>query len=137
MIGLHLSAIEIVWIVASLVALYFTRKNYQESRADKEALQPLRNGRLVIANGSLRRDTVRMVKIAVMLLVGGAAAFVPGNPDSLVGYLFTGLLLMFPLLMAYDSAADNFDRRYLLKTHLKQHVPEEGYQQDDAQSGSH
>lgn len=126
-VHLQLNAIELIWFAAVLVAFYFTLRNYLESREDKEALHPLRNGRLVIANGSLRRDRIRMTKIAIMLVMGVWAAFLPGDDLS----PFALLLMTFPVLLAFDSGLDNFDRRRLLKTHSQTGKGYEGDGSDD------
>lgn len=120
----HINTIEALWLLTNLVAFYFTALNYKESRDQKEALHPLRNGRLRIVNGNLRRDRNRLLKIFAMLSVGIWAALTPGEVNNVPGAL---LLLFVPAVLLYDSAADNLDRRALVKKQAEQIQQENGW----------
>jgi hypothetical protein len=121
---LHLNYIEALWLAANAVALYFTALNYTESREQKEALHPLRNGRLIVVNGTLRRDKNRLLKIIAMLAVGVWGALTPGEVQNPVGAF---LLLFIPYLLLFDSAADNRDRRRLVESKKIEVLQEEGW----------
>lgn len=132
MLQFHINYIEALWLLFNVVAFYFTALNYKESRDQKEALFPLRNGRLRIVNGNLRRDRNRILKIIAMLIVGVWGALIPGDVNNILG----GLLLLFlPAILLYDSAADNLDRRALVKHKVQEVYEETQDQQDDREFG--
>lgn len=129
---LHLNLFEALWLLVNVVAFYFTALNYDESKRQKIALHPLVNGRLIIVNGNLRRDRNRLIKILAMIAVGVYAALLPGEVQNPTWIL---VLMLVPAILAYDSVADNRDRRHLVRKKMEEVLAETQDQREDREFG--
>lgn len=129
---LQLNWIEALWLASTGVASYFTHSNLIEAKADRLALWPLKNGRLILANGAIRRDRLRLIKLSIMALIGLFAAMVPGEANLVGGLLF----LMLPFLILMDSAAEARDRRAALQSRV-QHLLAQAGNEDQGEDHHH
>jgi hypothetical protein len=114
--------LEIVWSLAALVGLAFALWMLRDARADRRYLRAagLNGSRKIVANGAIRWEWIRAVKMALFLLVGLAAMTRLDPPRALtpVTVLYSLLALYVPLSNVWGSALDRRDRGKLL-AHLE------------------
>lgn len=112
------SFLELGWTVAALVGLGFTLWMLRDALDDRRYLREARlNGsRLLVANGAIRWERIRAIKMLLFLLIGlgamtrvnPAEALTPGS------VLYSILALYVPVANVYGSVQDRRARARLL-----------------------
>lgn len=113
--------LEALWSLAALVGLGFTLWMLRDARADRRYLREAgKNGaRLIVANGAIRWEWIRAIKMGLFLLVGLGALTRVNPPQVLTwgGVFYSALALYVPLSNVYGSVRDRRDRARLLANH--------------------
>lgn len=116
--------LEFLWTVAALVGLGFTLWMLRDARGDRRYLRAARlNGsRLLVANGAIRWETLRAIKMLLFLLIGLGAMTRENPPQVLTPgvFLYSCLALYVPLANVYGSVRDRRDRARLLENHERE-----------------
>lgn len=111
--------LELGWTLAALVGLVFAVWMLRDARDDRRYLRAsgLNGSRLLVANGAIRWEWIRAIKMGLFLVVGlGALARVnPPQALSPATLLYSALALYVPLSNVWGSVRDRRDRGRLLE----------------------
>lgn len=116
------SWLEIAWTLIALVGAYFSFRNINDGIHDRDVLEKLpvptnavdgltRKIQWTIANGNVRRDSLRLVIQVTSLALGIWAGLQPNNPEiSLAGLIISVVFIGQSLLLAFSAFEDHKDR---------------------------
>lgn len=110
--------LELAWSLAALVGLGFALWMLRDARADRRYLRAsgLNGSRMLVANGAIRWEWIRAIKMGLFLLVGLGAMTRPNAHQALTAgmALYSALALFVPASNVWGSFRDRRDRARLL-----------------------
>lgn len=138
------SPVELAWTALGLIGIYFGLLNAVEAWINRGALGRQTNGRRVLANRAIRRESIKGVIFSLAIALGVLASLAPSAPvrseTALIGSL---ILIVILTLLVVDSILDRRDDKYLVRWGVQgrdekgrfTRIPETQNQREDRQFG--